>query len=273
MENASCQASSSPSTRPRARRPIGLPRNGGWGDVVRRLRSGRRSGSPRPSRPARSPTSSAHDVPDPAPFVQRDPGDTADPALHLGHHRQAQGRAAHPLPALHERRGAHRRLRDGTGQPDHRGDAALPRVGPVRHPQRHHPGRWHRAAHVEVRHRSGAGHHPEARGHSHPRGPDDVPLAAATSRARRIRHLHAGVLRVGGCGHRCRDHRPGRADLRRADPRDVRPHRVRPGRDDQHAPRPQALQHRQGHPGRRHRDLGRAEEAAATGRDCRSARS
>ncbi len=67
----------------------------------------------------------------PPPLVQTDPGDTAVIDLHLRHDRSAEGRRAHPLPAVDERRHPWPAVRHPRGRRRPRRAAAVPRLRAV----------------------------------------------------------------------------------------------------------------------------------------------
>ena len=107
-------------------------------------------------------------------------------AVHQRHDRQAQGRRADPLPALHELHGLRRPVRDRARRRQPRGPPAVPRLRPVQRAERRGPLRRHDGAGPALRDHPGPGRDREAPLHHLLRRPDDV-LRAAARRHRRPR--------------------------------------------------------------------------------------
>ena len=170
-----------------------------------RVRRGRARGLRRPARAARA----RRDV------VDRDGRRHRRPALHLGHHRPAQGRRAHPRQHDHQRgrqrrdpRGAERGRR-GDGLP-----AAVPLLRADLRAQRRGPERRLPDPDPPLRRDQGPRGDRPRQGHRLRGRPDDVRRDAARRGSRVLRRLEPAHLHLGRFGDAGRGDEEVREDLR-----------------------------------------------------------
>ena len=190
--------------------------------------------------------------------------------LHLGHHRDAEGRRAHPLEPRPQRRGLLELHRHRPGLGRARGAAAVSLLRPDLRAQRGGPGRGLPDPDPALRPRQGAGDHRPRPGQRVRGRADDVRGDAQPPRARLLRHLVPRALRLGRLGDAGRGDEGLRGGLRRQDPRGLRALGDLAGRLLQ-PPRPRAQAGLDRHPdrgrgdegGRRRRQRGRRRASRA----------